>query len=78
MLFPRADWRDVFAYAPDGSPDGWTRERAGRSERFTSDGLRLLEPAAEGRPAQAVPVAHRLARDPEGRLEIRETDSGRF
>jgi hypothetical protein len=38
----------------------------------------VLEPAMDGRPARAVPVAYRLARDPDGRLEIRETDAARF
>jgi hypothetical protein len=78
MLFPRADWRDVFAYDADGRALGWTRHRPGRTEAFTADGFRILEPAADGRPPRTRAVAHRLARGADGRLEIGETDAAPF
>jgi hypothetical protein len=78
MLIPRADWRDVYAYGPDGTPLGWTRERPDRTERFTAEGARLLAPAADGRPAATVPVAYPLARDAAGRLAVQEVDAEPF
>ena len=55
MLIPRADWRDTYAYGPDGAPAGWTRHRADRDEAFTADGRRILEPGAAGGGRRAPP-----------------------
>jgi hypothetical protein len=78
LLFPRADWRDEFAYAADGRPAGWTRHRPDRTERFTAEGLRIVAPeaaAADAGPSRLVPVEHRLVRAAGGRLEIRAADA---
>ncbi len=76
ILLPRADWRDDFAYAADGSPAGWTRVRAdGRSETFDALGRRLPDP---GNPATAVAVAYPLARADDGRLVVEEVDAAPF
>ena len=32
MLIARADWRDDYHYAPDGSLTGWTRIRGARQD----------------------------------------------
>ena len=73
MLVARADWRDDFAYAADGTPLGWTRHRAGRPpEGFTPEGARILARGADGRPARTAPVAYRLSRDAAGALLIEE------
>ncbi|MBP7002998.1 hypothetical protein [Amaricoccus sp.] len=56
LLWPRAAWRDDYAYGPDGAPLGWTRIRAeAEPETFAPDGTRRL---ADG---EAAPVAYRLA-----------------
>lgn len=66
LLFPRADWRDEYAWAPDGTPAGWTRIReAGRAD-FTAGGSRRLPGGGEAA------VAHVIAPGPDGRLEIAE------
>jgi hypothetical protein len=75
MLIARADWRDVYGYAADGTPAGWTRHRPGRSEAFTAAGERVLVPAAAGRPAETLPVGYALERDAAGRLAVREVDA---
>jgi hypothetical protein len=75
MLIARADWRDVYGYAADGTPAGWTRHRPGRSEAFTAAGERVLVPAAAGRPAETLPVDYALERDAAGRLAVREVDA---
>ena len=72
MLVARADWRDDFAYAADGTPLGWTRHRAGRPpEGFTAAGARILARGADGRPARTAPVAYRLAPRRRGRAPHR-------
>jgi len=78
MLIPRADWRDTYAYGPDGTPAGWTRHRAGRDEDFTADGRRILEPGPAGGAPRTAAVAYALDRDPAGRLEVREVDADLF
>ncbi len=49
MLMARADWRDDYAYAADGSPSAGPGPAA-TAEEFTADGDRILTPAADGAP----------------------------
>ena len=76
MLLPWADWRDDYAYGPDGSLLGWTRTREGRTEAvteaFTPDGLRILTRAADGTPETLEAVAYPLDRGARGRLTVEE------
>lgn len=59
-LFPWRGWRDVYRYAPDGTPLGWDRTHAdGRTEVFTGEGLRVIETDALGRPVLGEVVAYR-------------------
>ena len=78
MLIPRADWRDEYHYAPDGTPAGWTRFREGRDDAFTPEGLRILTRDAAGAPATVEAVAYPLRRTPEGGLAVDELSSGRI
>ena len=79
MLFARADWRDAFRYAADGSPLGWIRTRPGREpESFAPDGARVLDAGPGGRPRTAEAVAYPLARTDDGRLVVEELSSGRW
>ncbi len=67
LLWPRAAWRDDYAYAPDGTPLGWTRIRAeAATESFAPDGARRLADGAEA------PVAYPLAPDRKGGLAVEE------
>ncbi len=76
ILVPRADWRDDFAYAADGTLLGWTRVRGGRPpEAFDAAGRRLPDPDD---PATAVAVAYPLARADDGRLVVEEVDAAPF
>ncbi len=51
-------WRDVYRYAPDGTPVGWTRyDSAGRHE-FNGDGLLVSEADAAGRCVRAREVVY--------------------
>lgn len=68
MLLPRADWRDAYHYAGDGTPLGWTRTRAdGATEEFDALGNRIRPGAA------AEPVSYPLRADPAGVLEVGES-----
>jgi hypothetical protein len=78
LLFPRADWRDEYAWDAAGALLGWTRRRAGSVERFTAAGERVLETGADGRPARTAAVAYPLERDAAGRLAVREIDAAPF
>ena len=75
LLYPRAAWRDAYAYAyaPDGAPRGWTRTTAdGRETAYAPDGARVLEADPEGRPLRTEPVAYALRPGPAGTLDIVE------
>ena len=68
MLMARADWRDDYAYAADGTPLGWTRTRGDLTEDFTPEGARILTRAADGAPLAVEAVSYPLRRDDKGRL----------
>jgi hypothetical protein len=71
VLYPRASWRDAYAYDADGTPLGWTRTRAEADpETFAPDGARRLDDGA------AAPVAYRLAPDRKGGLIVEELSAG--
>ena len=72
MLIPRADWRDDYHYAADGSLTGWTRTRGGRTDEYAADGARILVPAAGAAPAETEGVAYPLSRRPDGSLGLEE------
>ena len=72
LLLPRADWRDAFSYAPDGSLVGWTRTRGDRREDYAADGARILTRNPDGTPARIQSVAYPLAPGPGGTLRLRE------
>ena len=72
MLIPRADWRDDYHYAADGSLTGWTRTRGARTDDYTADGTRILVPATGTTPAVTEPVAYPLSRRPDGSLGLEE------
>jgi hypothetical protein len=76
MLVPRADWRDEYHWAEDGSLLGWTRVRGERREAFDAEGRRVLVPAAGGAPAETEAVAYPLRRLPDGSLGVEEVSAG--
>ncbi|HMR51765.1 MAG TPA: hypothetical protein PKA33_04670 [Amaricoccus sp.] len=78
MLIPRANWRDEYRYAPDGTPAGWIRFREGRDDAFTPEGLRILTRDAAGAPATVEAVAYPLRRTPEGGFAVDELSTGRI
>ncbi|MEM1344283.1 MAG: hypothetical protein AAGI34_06845 [Pseudomonadota bacterium] len=58
-LFLRQGWQDRYAYAEDGTLLGWTRTLAdGTEERYTAEGLRVLEEDAFGRVLRAEKVVY--------------------
>ena len=52
------DWRDVYNYAPDGTPIGWTRYSNAGVEEYNAEGLLVLEKDAQGRGVKAQPVRY--------------------
>ncbi|MBN1568043.1 MAG: hypothetical protein JXA73_09365 [Acidobacteria bacterium] len=65
------DWRDVYRYAPDGTPAGWTRLQPDGKTEFNAEGLLVLEKDALGRCVRAQNVRYELEpqrRDSQGRL----------
>jgi hypothetical protein len=75
LLAPRADWRDVYQWGPEGTLLGWTRHRGAHSEAFTAGGARVLAPAADGRPARTATVAYPAVEAPGGGWRIEERDA---
>jgi hypothetical protein len=72
QILARADWRDDYAYAADGTPLGWTRTRGNVTEAFTPEGERILSRTAEGAPLTVEAVVYPLRRDETGRLTVEE------
>jgi len=52
------EWRDVYQYAPDGTPLGWTRYLKDGVEEFNAEGLLIIEKDARGRSLKARPVRY--------------------
>jgi hypothetical protein len=77
-LFPRRYWRDERLYDAAGGPDGWIRRHGdGRVERFTADGLLVLEADSAGRPSRATRVAYPMvAREGDGRMVVQPRAEG--
>ena len=48
-LDSQKDWRDVYNYAPDGTPLGWTRYMKDSVEEFNAEGLQIIEKDSLGR-----------------------------
>lgn len=71
MLFPRADWRDDYAYDAEGHLTGWTRTRTQGAEAYTAAGTRIV-PGKNGVPSSAVAVTYPLRRTLEGALVLDE------
>ena len=77
MLIPRANWRDDYHYAPDGTLTGWTRIRRDRQDEYDAAGERILVPASGDSPATVEAVTYPLTRLPDGGLGIEETSAPR-
>lgn len=60
VLFPARGWRDDYAYAPDGTPLGWTRRGPGGETAFAADGALVLARDDLGRPSLGETVAYRI------------------
>lgn len=55
------DWRDVYTYAADGSPRGWTRYGGAEPVEFSADGLIVVKRDELGRPS----IVRKIAYQPE-------------
>ena len=55
------EWRDVYRYAPDGTPLGWTRYLKDGIEEFNPAGLLVIEKDEQGRCVKAQPVRYERA-----------------
>jgi hypothetical protein len=65
------EWRDVFRYAPDGTPMGWRRYQSGGISEFNAEGLLVLEKDSQNRCIRARLVRYELEpqrKDSRGRL----------
>jgi hypothetical protein len=65
------DWRDVYHYAPDGTPVGWERFQTDGRMEFNADGLLVLERDSRGRCIRARVVRYELEpqkRNAKGRI----------
>ena len=68
------EWRDVYRYAPDGTPLGWTRFQSGGAVEFNPEGMMVLDKDSQGRCARARAVRYELEpqkRDPAGRPRVK-------
>jgi len=55
------EWRDVYRYAPDGTPLGWTRYLKNGVEEFNAEGLFIVEKDAQGRCVKARPIRYEIS-----------------
>lgn len=53
-------WRDVYRYAPDGTPLGWRRYQAGGVSEYNAEGLLVLDSDPQGRCKRARAVRYEL------------------
>jgi len=60
-LAAKKEWRDVYRYAPDGTPLGWTRYGEDGVQRFNAEGLLVVAEDGRGRCVKANPVGYRKA-----------------
>jgi hypothetical protein len=65
------EWRDVYRYAPDGTPMGWRRYQSESINEFNAEGLLVLEKDSQNRCIQARLVRYEL--EPQ-----RKNSQGRF
>lgn len=56
------EWRDVYRYAPDGTPLGWTRYQKDGVQKFNAEGLLILEEDDQGRCVKARSVRYEITR----------------
>lgn len=75
LLFPRAEWRDVYEYDGDGRLLGWTRWRGDRSTRYTRHGLKVETTDSAGRPDLARRVVYPVVNGARGAPRIEERDT---
>jgi hypothetical protein len=59
------EWRDVYRYAPDGTPLGWRRYQADGIQDFNAGGLLVLEKDPQGRCIRARVVRYELSPSPQ-------------
>ena len=71
MLMARADWRDDYAYDPDGTLLGWTRTRGDRDRGVHRRRRRILGRGADGSPIATEAVAYPLAPRRDGHADRR-------
>jgi hypothetical protein len=65
------EWRDVYLYAPDGTPMGWRRYRSDGINEFNADGFLVLDKDSQGRCIRAKLVRYELEppnKDSQGRI----------
>jgi len=55
------EWRDVYRYAPDGAPLGWTRYMKDGIKEFNPAGLLVIEKDEQGRCVKAQPMRYERA-----------------
>jgi hypothetical protein len=77
LLSPLQPWRDTYSYDVSGRMLGWSRARGSDVSRFTSDGARVVEFDALGRPARAERIRYETREDPGGaRAVVVEVPTG--
>lgn len=74
------EWRDVYRYAPDGTPTGWQRYQADGTRRFNADGWLILQTDSQGRCLKAQGVRYdivpRDAKTPRAPATLRMMTTG--
>ena len=77
LLFPVRNWTDEYIYAPDGTPEGWTRIRGKTKTRFLADGRRVVKTDPYGRPLVVETVRYRAKATTRARQLIEEVGTGK-
>jgi hypothetical protein len=79
LLFPARDWRDCYQYDGNGALVGWNRISGASVQRFTRDGVKVVETDAAGRPARGEYVRYELKPPAKaGRPRVVQVPTGRF